>query len=54
MYKYMNMNPKYFGNMFILYSSATMTESEKLMAENNWRMAKNQILDVVPWLSDNN
>ncbi len=52
--KYMNMNPKYFGNMFILYSSSTMTESEKLMAENNWRMAKNQILDVVPWLSDNN
>ncbi len=50
--KYMNVNPKYFGNMFLLYSSTNMTEAEKLLAKDNWQMAKDQIIDLVPWITE--
>jgi hypothetical protein len=50
--KYLNMNPKYLGNMFLLYSSASMTDAEKMMAANNWQMAKDQMIDLVPWITE--
>lgn len=43
---------KYLGNMFLLYPNSNMTEAEKLMAENNWQMAKDQIIELVPWVTD--
>ena len=48
------MNPKYFGNMFLLYPSSDMTDEEKLMAKNGWQMTKDQIIDLVPWVTENN
>ncbi len=41
---------KYFGNMFLLYPNSDMTEDEKLLAAENWALAKEQILQLVPWV----
>lgn len=41
---------KYFGNMFLLYPNSDMTEDEKLLAASNWELAKEQILELVPWV----
>ncbi len=43
---------KYLGNMFLLYPNSNMTEAEKLMAENNWQMSKDQMIELVPWVTD--
>lgn len=37
-----SMNPLYTGNMFKLWQSDAMSESELLLSENNWGLAKNQ------------
>ena len=42
------MDMKYTGNMFILYTSSEMDESMKLMSKNNWQLAKDQNVELVP------
>lgn len=42
------MNMKYTGNMFILYTSSEMDEAMKLMSKNNWQLAKDQNVALVP------
>lgn len=39
---------RYTGNMFILYTSSDMDESLKLMSRNNWQLAKDQNVELVP------
>lgn len=41
------MNPMYTGNMFILKPCDTMTESEKLLAADNWLLGKLQTNEVL-------
>lgn len=41
---------KYFGNMFLLYPSSTMSDEEKMMAADKWQLAKDQIFELVPYL----
>ena len=41
------MDMKYTGNMFILNPSSDMDAEMRKMAENDWQLAKDQIIDLV-------
>ena len=41
------MDPVHTGNMFILYQNDRMTEKELLFSADNWKMAKEQMVDTV-------
>lgn len=42
---------KYLGNMFLLYpASSGMTAEERLLAKNDWQLAKEQVFNLVPYL----
>ena len=42
-----SMNPKYTGNMFLLYPSDNMTVTMQLLAENHWELAKKQNTEII-------
>ncbi len=48
--KYYGLNPKYFGNMFLLYSSSDMTAEDSLISKDNWQLAKDQIVELVEYV----
>ena len=41
------MDMKYSGNMFILYPSSDMDAEMRKMAENEWQLAKDQVIQLV-------
>ncbi len=41
------MNPLYGGNMFLVYPSDNMSTETKLLAENEWKLGKKQVDDVL-------
>ena len=41
------MDPKYTGNMFLLYQNDRMTEDELAFSADNWALAKKQIVETV-------
>lgn len=49
MYK---MNPKYSGNMFILSPSDNMSESMKILAKDQWALAKRQNMEMINTLPE--